>query len=126
MKPTGVQVFTTNHNPPPHSAMGRISHDDDKLDKAPSMDGIDTKVVEAVHDFDADHSALAAAAARGRAADSALTLKQAFKSYKWAIIWSSIVSMNIVMESYDTLLLRCRITRSCSAYSDLVQFILRL
>ncbi|BEJ11397.1 hypothetical protein CspHIS471_0108190 [Cutaneotrichosporon sp. HIS471] len=49
--------------------------------------------------------ATAEMAARAREAENSLGLWQAFKAYRWAVFWSILVSMNIVMESYDTILL---------------------
>ena len=37
--------------------------------------------------------------------EHALTVRQALKAYPWAIMWSLIVSMSIIMEGYDTILI---------------------
>lgn len=37
--------------------------------------------------------------------EHALTVRQALKSYPWAVFWSLIVSLSIIMEGYDTILI---------------------
>jgi SP family general alpha glucoside:H+ symporter-like MFS transporter len=37
--------------------------------------------------------------------EHALTVRQALKSYPWAVIWALIVSMSVIMEGYDTILI---------------------
>lgn len=34
-----------------------------------------------------------------------MTVRQALRSYPWAIMWSLIISMSIIMEGYDTILI---------------------
>lgn len=35
-----------------------------------------------------------------------LTVRDALKSYPWALFWSLLVSMSVIMEGYDTILVR--------------------
>lgn len=37
--------------------------------------------------------------------EHSLTVRQAFTSYPWAVVWSLIVSLSIIMEGYDTILI---------------------
>ncbi|KAH7134540.1 MFS transporter [Dactylonectria estremocensis] len=37
--------------------------------------------------------------------EHSLTVRQALKSYPWAVFWSLLVSMSIIMEGYDTILI---------------------
>lgn len=37
--------------------------------------------------------------------EHSLTVRQALKAYPWAVFWSLIVSMSIIMEGYDTILI---------------------
>lgn len=37
--------------------------------------------------------------------EHALTVRQALKSYPWAVAWSLVVSLSIIMEGYDTILI---------------------
>ncbi|KAI1018727.1 hypothetical protein LB503_005559 [Fusarium chuoi] len=37
--------------------------------------------------------------------EHALTVRQALKSYPWAVVWSLVVSLSIIMEGYDTILI---------------------
>lgn len=37
--------------------------------------------------------------------EHSLTVRQALKSYPWAVAWSLIVSLSIIMEGYDTILI---------------------
>lgn len=61
---------------------------------------------------DYQDEALVAAAMRGKAAEESMTLGQAFRWYKSALFCSFIVSMNIVMESYATILVSLLVVRA--------------
>lgn len=39
------------------------------------------------------------------ARDHSLTVREAIKSYPWAVFWSLMVSMSVIMEGYDTILI---------------------
>lgn len=87
------------------------------------------------HHADYQDEALVAAAMRGKAAEESMTLGQAFRWYKSALFCSFIVSMNIVMESYATILVSLLVVRATPwghvgrTLADTVfqaQFVLRL
>ena len=37
--------------------------------------------------------------------EHSLTVRQALKAYPWAVVWSLIISMSVIMEGYDTILI---------------------
>lgn len=51
----------------------------------------------------AEHSQDAAQAAN--IAEHELTVRQALRTYKWAVAWSLLISTSIIMEGYDTILI---------------------
>lgn len=50
------------------------------------------------------HATVAEAEA-GSTHEHSLTVRQALKAYPWAVFWSLVVSMSIIMEGYDTILI---------------------
>lgn len=44
----------------------------------------------------------------GNAADRDLTIRQALKKYRKAVLWSLVLSISLVMEGYDLVMVRSR------------------
>lgn len=45
------------------------------------------------------------AAAAGNRHEHELTVREALRAYPWAVFWSLLVSMSVIMEGYDTILI---------------------
>lgn len=56
-----------------------------------------------------------AEAQAANAHEHSLTVREALKAYPWAVFWSLVVSMSIIMEGYDTILIGV----SCSVPQNL-------
>lgn len=68
--------------------------------------------IEARHEVQASHvetkvqaEALEVNAQQGTEQEHHLSIAEAIKEYPWAIFWALVVSMTVIMEGYDTILI---------------------
>lgn len=72
------------------------------------MEKADLQHIESANDSLAQHGYDKDLQADGRAANAhehEMTVRQTLRAYPWAVFWSLVVSMSVIMEGYDTILI---------------------